>query len=58
MYSVWLENSQIETTMPTTIAIGPAQLRYAAVLRDRARHRGPRRSHRSTNTTPSHGPIQ
>ncbi len=56
-YSVWLLNSQIDTTIPTAMATGPAQLR-CLWSNSRSPTWCPRRSSWSVRKTASQGPIQ
>ena len=59
-YSVWFENSMIDTTTPTSIATGPAQLVYLVSNSSRSdpAERWRRRRNWSQNITASHGAIQ
>ena len=56
MYSVWLENSQIEMPIPASMATGPAQ--FACRLSNSSVSSGFFRSSRSQRYTASHGAIQ
>ena len=59
-YSVWFENSQIDTTTPTSMATGPAQFVYFLSNSSASSCRGSwrRRSNWSQNITASQGAIQ
>ena len=59
-YSVWFENSTMDTTTPISMATGPAQFAYLLSNSSVSSCRGSwrRRRNWSQNITASHGAIQ